>query len=793
MRLRDSGRGLTYLKTMQDQQPSQPASRLDFRQLVFATALCCLMFELVLARLVDYHLGAENAYLALPIAFLGLALGSLYVHFRPSTLERFNMRRELIVLASLVVGGLLFAFVFFSWVMPATSTMVIAKQLDYLAQKTAIFVVVMVAPFFSFGRILTSMYQLRRDQIGSIYAADLLGAALACAVTPVAFHFGGLPTVITVLIVLSFIPLVLSSEGRARMITVAVAVVVAIGSTWLVHYADSTVSLRNWGTASKYEELERAWNEHSRVALVKRLSKKPGGHPTYNIIHNNSRSNVHVFRYYDRDREATIMRGLEAPWALGREPQNILVMFAGTGGEMIAFDEFSQRKANITGVELNGLVKKFGREAEAIKDYRIAEFLDQDRINLVIDEGRHFLTTRPEGTKYDFIYLGSNAATTAVTGHTTKYLDTVEAYNTYLDLLAPGGIMVFDHQPLDQRIHNMRHVFAQRGIDNFEDRVIIMDDPHRGDDDMILSPDGFSEDEIQRVIAASKEKDKSKRRRVEYLNRDGFKGKKYRDHIEGVLGETFVDDRPFMKRLDLENYHLIPPEGTKKTVHWYISWIKITTVIVLSLIAMVFIAVAALKKDARAPVPVLLYLLLTGFCFMLCEVAIMAKLELFLTQPLLSMAAVLSLFLLTSGVGSAIYPRLTKLHDTRVLAGLAALAVVLVMLLLEWMVGNLLHLPVALKLVLATMATAPLGVVLGLFYPHVVSCLVDQDRAQTVSISYGLSTLSSVVGSAFALAAMINVGFNALLNLAVIIYVALLVFAVVYQLAGGKWLSRKLA
>jgi hypothetical protein len=112
------------------------------------------------------------------------------------------------------------------------------------------------------------------------------------------------------------------------------------------------------------------------------------------------------------------------------------------------------------------------------------------------------------------------------------------------------------------------------------------------------------------------------------------------------------------------------------------------------------------------------------------------------------------------------------------------------MVLLDWMVGHLLHLPVALKLVLAALATAPLGVVLGLFYPHMVSCLVDQDRAQTVSISYGLSTLSSVVGSAYALAAMINVGFNALQKQAVIGYAGLLVLAVVYQLAGGRWLSR---
>lgn len=776
------------------QQP-QPASKpeLDYRVLVFAIALCCLMFELVLARLVDYHLGAENAYLALPIAFLGLALGSLYVHFRPTTLARFSLRRELILLTVLCVGGLLFAFVFFSWFMPVTSTMVIAKQLDYLAKKTAVYVVVMVLPFFSFGRILTSMYQLRREEIGSIYAADLLGAALACALTPVAFHFGGLPTVIVVLIVLSFGPLLLASPDRkSRSIVAAVGLLVAFGSERLITYADSTVSYENWGTEAKYEEIDRGWNEHSRVALVKRLGDKSAGASTYTIIHNNSRSNVHVWRYHNRDRNASTLRGMEAPWLLGREPKNILVMFAGTGAEMIVFDELAHRKATITGVELNGLVKQLGRDSKVLADYRIGEFLDQDRIDLVIDEGRHFLTTRPEGTKYDFVYLGSNAATTAVTGHTTKYLDTVEAYNTYFDLLAPGGLMVFDHQPLHKRVNNLRHVFEQRGIENFEDCVIILDDPARSDDDMLLSPDGFTDEEIEAVIAASRASKGKQRRKIRYLNRPGFDTGMYKAMVEGTDedAETFVDDRPFMKSLDLDGYEFFPPEESKQTLSWYITWIKITTVVLLSGIALLFIGVAALKRDARAPIPVLLYLIITGFCFMLCEVAIMAKLELFLTQPLLSMAAVLSLFLLTSGVGSSIYPKLARLHDTRILAGLAGVAVVIVMLLLDWMVGNLLHLPVALKLVLAAVATAPLGIVLGLFYPHMVSCLVDQDRAQTVSISYGLSTLSSVVGSAYALAAMINVGFNALLKQAVMGYAALLVLAVVYQLAGGKWLSR---
>ena len=790
---------------MQDQPEAgepQPPRKLDYRQIVFATALACLMFELVLSRLLDFHLGAENAYLALPIAFLGLALGSLYVHFRPKVIEGFNLRRELLVLVVLTVGGLLFSFVFFSWLMPVSSAAVLSKQIDYLAKKTAIFTTVMVLPFFSFGRILTCMYQLRRDEIGSIYAADLLGAALACALTPLAFHFGGLPTVILALIVLAFVPLVVASpDRRARIITAIVGLVVAVGSQRLIAYADDTVSYSAWGTPSTYRELDRAWNEHSRVALLERtMGEGKSARKSHVIVHNNSRSNVHVWPYKDRDRPVGYLRGLSAAWALGRQPKDILVMFAGTGAEMIVFDEMAHRQANITGVELNGLVKEFGANSEAIADKRIAEFLAEDRIDLVIDEGRHFLTTRPEGTTFDMIYLGSNAATTAITGHTTKYLDTVEAYNTYLDLLAPGGVMIFDHQPLEKRIYNMRQVFEQRGITDFEDRLIILDDPSRGDDDLLLSPDGFTDAELRSIVQLAKGVPNRKRKgrlehrvRIRWLPPDSagkgaHHGPKYRDAILGENGQTFVDDRPFMKDLDLDEYEFWPPE--QKTVRWYVTWIKVTTVIVLCGLALVFIAVASLRRDSRAPAPVLLYLLLTGFCFMLCEVAIMAKLELFLTQPLLSMAAVLSLFLLTSGVGSAIYPRLTKLHDTRVIAGLALASVLVVMLILDWMVGNFLHLPVALKLVLAVVSVAPLGIVLGLFYPHMVSCLVDQDRASTVSISYGLSTLSSVVGSAYALAAMIDVGFNALLKQAAVAYGVLLVFAVIYQAAGGKWLSR---
>ena len=769
-----------------------PASSPNYRALVFATALCCLMFELVLSRMVDFHLGASNAYLALPIAFLGLALGSLHVHLVPGSIERFSLRRQLAVLVAVTVGGLLFSFVFFSWVMPVVSVRGMMGQIDYLAKKTAVFVVVMILPFYSFGRILTTIYQLRREDIGRIYAADLLGAALACAITPVAFALGGLPTVTIVLTILALVPLGLSFPGRARRIQASVgALVLAAGVAGVVTWADSSVDYSRFEHIAPAREVEHAWNEHSRVALIE-LTARRSGRKHHIIVHNNSSSAVRVWRYFGEEREYPMkeFEGLEAAWVLGRDPKTILVMFAGTGAEMIRLDSYAGHQAKITGVELNGLVEEFGRHGAGMKTYGIDRFLARKNINLVIDEGRHFLTTLPEGTKFDLIYMGSNAATNAVTGHSTKYLDTVEAYETYLDLLAPGGLLVFDHQPIVRRMPNMRHVFERRGIEGFADKIIVVDS-RVSNDDMIISPDGFSDEEFERVLEFLRRKDQRKARRLRYMPYADYRRPgEYRDIIEGSDPLVFTDDRPFMENLDLDSYALFRTQAQRESVRHYVSWIKITTVLVLAVLALVFIAVASLRRESRAPAPVLLYLVLTGFCFMLCEVAIMAKLELFLTQPLLSMAAVLSLFLLTSGVGSAIYPRLGRLHDTRVLAGLAAIVVLVVVAILDWMVGHLLHLGVGLKLVLAVVAVAPLGTILGLFYPHVVSCLVEQERPQTVSISYGLSTLASVVGSAYALAAMINVGFNALLFQAAGLYAGLMVFAVVYRGLGGRWLSR---
>ena len=74
-------------------------SKRAFQILVFLAAFCCLLFELILSRIADFYIDSRNSFLAIPITFMGLAIGSLHVHFSKRISERFNLKWNLVALA----------------------------------------------------------------------------------------------------------------------------------------------------------------------------------------------------------------------------------------------------------------------------------------------------------------------------------------------------------------------------------------------------------------------------------------------------------------------------------------------------------------------------------------------------------------------------------------------------------------------------------------------------------------------------------------------------------------------
>jgi hypothetical protein len=167
---------------------------------------------------------------------------------------------------------------------------------------------------------------------------------------------------------------------------------------------------------------------------------------------------------------------------------------------------------------------------------------------------------------------------------------------------------------------------------------------------------------------------------------------------------------------------------------------------------------------------------------MLAQIVLMAKLELFMGNPIYAVAVVLAGFLLANGLGSAWVGRrrargrpVPLLIPAVVAAAVLPLTLVLVTGLLNHAVG----LPVAVKAALALLAIAPLAVVQGTFYALGVGVVADRGQAELVPMTFGLATLSSVLGSVYAIMAVINLGFAQVVLQAEIGYALLAAAAVV--------------
>jgi len=536
-------------------------------------------------------------------------------------------------------------------------------------------------------------------------------------------------------------------------------------------------------------EILSRWNEFSRVQLV-RFEPPGGGQNYYKIIHDNARSNVHVTPYVpDKTSKPDVLDAKELPFILGRQVNDILVMFAGCGSDMVQFNEYTGGKANIVGVELNPLCRDIARDAPELASFRLGEFYQRPNIDLRIEEGRGFLMRNTK--KYDFIYVGSSAPTSlSVTGHTRKYLYTVEAFGLYLDALKPGGMLVFDFQPLGKNVETLKEAFARRGSANFTECILAVSSNFgrytRGSYDLAVTPGGFTPEEVQRLVSFCPSAKEQVRYAPFYENPRG------EFIVDAILAPPepakmqVTDDRPYVLEIDFDHYKLRPTKQDLSNDLYYLSWIRITTLIVICGLAAMFIALSSLSRKRRLPGSILIYLLITGFCYLLVEVIFIAKLELFLQNLLVSMACVISIFLLTSGIGSLTYKRVAGRLGMRLFPFLVAAIVCLSPFALDFLLHHLLGLPLVLRLVAAAVVTAPVGAALGMFYPYAVNSLVRHERENAVPITYGISTLSSVIGATYAMTLMQHTGFNHMLFQATAGYLLLGVIVLIYSLLAKK-------
>jgi hypothetical protein len=169
------------------------------------------------------------------------------------------------------------------------------------------------------------------------------------------------------------------------------------------------------------------------------------------------------------------------------------------------------------------------------------------------------------------------------------------------------------------------------------------------------------------------------------------------------------------------------------------------------------------------------YFLLLGLAFLFVEMAFIQKFILFLSNPLYSVAVVLSGFLLFAGLGSALsewfarrLPWRSVSPVTVAVAAIAVLALIYVKL-LPVVFAAFIGLADAARIALSLALIAPLAFFMGMPFPLGLRRL-SESAPGFVPWAWGINGFASVVSAVLATLLAIEFGFNAVIVLALVLY-----------------------
>jgi hypothetical protein len=766
--------------------------RRKLNTIVFGVAGCALALELLLTRLFPFYLGSISSFAAIPVAMFGLSLGALALHWRreeprPETLAL--LVPLLTVVTFVCLAG---SFVLFDHVFNLTHHWRQNPKSDAL--KTIVLASIFVPPFALVGVILSTAFTAGARDVGRLYALDLVGSALACLAVPLVLVLLDLRYACVLLIAaLGAINLVLFGAWHEvlqkvlRRGTAVLAGLAALGVLFVAHPDLRVLGGKYAGDDTKVQEVRHGWNHVSRATLLKFI--EPTGRRFFWLVHDDGISNVRVRTYkpeqYAKKRTTKTTQGL--PFLLDDPPETALVIFAGCGKDMVEMREYAQGDLAVTGVELNGLVKRLVSLPWHDR-WNLRAFFALPDVDLRIAEGRGFLDR--DRNRYDLIFVATNGAQNSQrTGHARKFLDTLEAMEVYLDHLAPGGSIVFNYQRIDYKIEIFKRLLKERGHVPFSQAVALFGRREakvsREADMMILKPSGLTPDEAARMAAKWPDVGGERVRFLKYAPGHAIDWKVSALALRPADPDRFVptDDRPYERRIVWENFTPIPTDKQFRKIPYSMNWMKIFTLIffVTASLLVILAFVVRRRGSRRLPLWLVAYFLGTGICYMAVQIGLMAKLELFMGRPLYAIAIVLASFLLMNGAGSAWIDRRQKAGATPPVWGLAlgaALFAGLTLVVADGVLAHLLALPVLVKAPLAFATVAPLAFVLGCFYPTGVSLALDRGLQPQIPFTFGLATLASVIGSTWAMVEVINVGFRAM------VFQAMAGYLVIALLAG---------
>jgi spermidine synthase len=783
-----------------------------------------LAYEVLLARLFSIVQWYHFAYMVISIALLGygasgtfLALAQKRLHARASA--TFGVFAALFGITAVACFALAERLPF-----NALELIWDPYQLLYLGALYAILLV----PFFCGAMCIGLALAWFSEPVGRIYRADLLGAGSG-ALGILGLLFLVMPSRALKLIgalglLAAALVSITEARPRARLralayVAGALIVAFALPPAWtalqLSPYKGLSQALRVPGAKV---EAERS----SPLGLLSavRSPEVPFRHAPGLSLNNviEPAAQIGVFTDGDALSPITAFDGDLEPLAYldfttGALPYHLLdrphVLVLGAGGGADVLLALYHAARRIDAVELNPQLAQLVRG-------RYAEFAghlyDRAEVRVHIGEARGFVAA--SGERYDLIQVplldAFAAAAAGTVSLNASFVYTIEAFDTYLDHLEPGGYLAITRwlklPPRDSAklFLTALRALERRGVAEPARQLALI---RSWETTTLLVKNGpLTPAEIERTRTFADERSFDLAwypgMRADEANRYNVLQEPYFfEAAQGLIDDPAgflerykfdlspaTDDRPyffdFFKWAALPELWTVSAQSGGALLDWGYLILVATlgqAALLSALLVLLPLWLGAETRQSAGLGRIALYFAAIGLAFLFVEIASIQRFTLFLAHPLYAIGVVLAGFLVFAGIGSGVAPVLERrLAGARIGAlGLAILAIVvlatLYILALPPLFAALIALPELAKITLSLTLIAPLALFMGMPFPLALARL-RADAPHLVPWAWAINGCASVLSAILATLVAMTFGTR----------VVVVVAAALYLIAGAS-------
>jgi hypothetical protein len=727
-----------------------------------------LSTELFWTRLFSAEFYYTFAFLVLSLAILGLGLGALF-----HSLVHWSRGSHLLPLWFTMTGVSILAAVPVVFSLHLDFSLLVSQPVQILKLSSAI--LVLGAGFFFGGIALAQLLRATPDDLPRLYMADFLGASVGVVAFVVIMNaFGAAVTLFW-----CTIPVLLAAMLVARRwmkIMPAAAMIVAV-----LYYVKV-------GGVPEQQRQERApivykhWDATAKIKVYEFDSTSRG-------INIDNVANTPVYKFdgrwnapdSEKIRFAIDVRNLMQRFDKCR----FLSLGAGGGSEVLQALQYGATEVHAVEVipHINEMMKN-----GYLRDYS-GNIYNDPRVHVITDDARAY--ARKFTNTFDLIYsLSSNSWAAIASGSfalAENYLFTTEAIGEYWNALSDSGYISIEHQfYMPRLVAETLDALRSLGVPQPERHLAVYDLPTLRRKLLLISRRPLDGTTVSTAYANSSPEIAASMRCLwpsdtstnmyATIVRAGWQSVADTARIDI---RPCTDNRPFIAQLGLlRNLH---PAQLEKIPLYEFTGFPLSRVIMIIILAVCTVIVVPLnllpflRKGERLAVQSWGYFFCIGIGYMIVEVILIQQYTLFIGSSITSIALVLMVLLVASGVGSLHSRR----YDAHTIFGGIALWLVADVLLFRhfsYFLGGWDFVP---RIALSALVIAPVGYLMGMPFP-----LAAVRKPELVDWAFAVTGSASVIGSVLAVLVASGFGYAAALG------VGLFAYGTAYFLKGEHPVSR---